>query len=177
MPSADQFVAESAAALFAEWRTGEAFKQADAIAAPSGDDRLRPLLGGVDALIRQGLREQCDSWPEDWSTDGVSAYRCVRLTAREVEIVGLCWAFTSSQGAHATFPIRARFELNTSLSGLSWFRCEIGDTGASDDRFPTVAAGAMIFFDDPDRGAGASLSVGRRIEPIRWTPTIDLNFM
>ena len=136
---------------------------------------LSPLLRGVDALIRQGLREQCDSWPEDWSTDGVSAYRVVRQTSRQIEIVGLCWAFTAPRGAHATFPVRSRFELDTSLSELSWFRCEIGDTGASDDDFPTFATGAMIFFDDAD--ASASLSVGRRVVPIRWTPAIDLHFV
>lgn len=177
MPSADQFVADSATALFDSWVVGEVLEQADALADPMGDETVRPLLRGIDALIRQGLREQSESWPREWSTDGVSAYRCVRRSALEVEVVGLCWAFTPRRGAFATFPVRASFELDPAVSGLSWFRCEIGDVDVTTGEVPQLPEGATILFDAGDESdSGVQLLIGRKPRPIVWTPVVSLRF-
>jgi hypothetical protein len=177
MPSVDQFVAESASALFDAWAVGDVLEQANALVAPIGDEALRLLLRGVDALIRRGLREQCETWPRERSTDGVSAYRCVRRTALEVEVIGLCWAFTPKRGSFASFPVRATFELDPAASGLAWFRCDVGDVDPNTAEIPRLPEGATILFDDDDEtGSGVQLLIGRRPRPIAWTQVVSLRF-
>jgi hypothetical protein len=174
MPSAEQVVAESATGLFESWAVGEVLDQGDTLAVPN--EPVRRLLAGVDALIRRGLREQCELWPPEWSTDGVSAYRCVRQGALVAEIVGLCWAFTPRLEAHATFPVRASFELDAASDGrLSWFRCDIGEMDSAAGAFPQFAGGTMMLIDG-DEPDSVQLLVGRRPRTIAWTPAIDLRF-
>jgi len=164
VPSAEEFVAEQGTHLLDAWPVGD--ERTD-------DDILRPLLQGVDALVRQGLREQCTGWPPDWSTDGIVAARCVRLDVGRLEVIGLCWSFAAMRGGFARFPVRATLEVDASRCLLVSFGCDVGEYDRVQDKPPDLPSETMILMAaDADGVPQPELLVGRRLKAIEWTPVI-----